>query len=46
MQLMMAAATKANIVVNYPNVKVPNPIDPSRGAAVYQALVHLELSPS
>lgn len=40
----VAAATKANIVVNYPNVKVLNPNEPlSRGAAaaiIYQTLVH------
>ncbi|KJH71042.1 S-layer homology domain-containing protein [Aliterella atlantica] len=40
----VAAATKANIVVNYPNVKVLNPNEPlSRGAAaaiIHQTLVH------
>ncbi len=40
----VAAATKANIVVNYPNVKVLNPNEPlNRGAAaalIYQTLVH------
>ncbi len=40
----VAAATKANIVVNYPNVKVLNPNEPlNRGAAaalLYQTLVH------
>lgn len=40
----VAAATKANIVVNYPNVRVLNPNEPlSRGAAaalIYQTLVY------
>lgn len=40
----VAAATRANIVVNYPNVKVLNPNEPlNRGAAaaiIYQTLVH------
>lgn len=40
----VAAATQANIVVNYPNVKVLNPNEPlNRGAAaalIYQTLVH------
>jgi len=40
----VAAVTRANIVVNYPNVKVLNPNEPlSRGAAaaiIYQTLVH------
>lgn len=40
----IAAATKANIVVNYPNPKVLNPIQPlNRGTAaalIYQTLVH------
>jgi len=40
----VAAATRANIVVNYPNVQVLNPNEPlSRGAAaaiIYQSLVH------
>lgn len=42
----VAAATKANIVVNYPNVRVLNPNEPlSRGAAaalIYQTLVYQE----
>lgn len=46
----VAAATKANIVVNYPNVRVLNPDEPlNRGAAaalIYQTLVHQgKLSP-
>lgn len=46
----VAAATKANIVVNYPNVRVLNPNEPlNRGAAaalIYQTLVHQgKLSP-
>lgn len=40
----VAVATRENIVVNYPNVRVLNPNEPlSRGAAaawIYQALVH------
>lgn len=42
----VAAATKANIVVNYPNVRVLNPNEPlSRGEAaalIYQTLVYQE----